>query len=99
VPPTSTALTDARVGIIKGRFAADARPGKILAGRRGGHPRERAKNRQARLETGGGTAPIAVHWKRLVNAIRSNSCNVEAEILGQRAADLKKLADAWQAAL
>jgi len=51
------ALTDARVGIIKAalQLAADARPGKILADRGGGHPRE-SEEPASPIGTGGGTA-------------------------------------------
>jgi len=88
------ALTDARVGIIKAALQLTPDQEKYWAAVEEAI-RARAKNRQARLERVAelrDSGPMeVVHERNPVELMQRR-----AEILNQRAADLKKLADAWE---
>jgi LTXXQ motif family protein len=88
------ALTDARVGIIKAALQLTPDQEKYWPAVEQAI-RARAKNRQARLERVAelsDSSPMeAVGQSNPVELMQRR-----AEMLGQRAADLKKLADAWE---
>ena len=88
------ALTDARVGIIKAALQLTSDQEKYWPAVEEAI-RARAKNRQARLERVAelrDSGPMeAVGERNPVELMQRR-----AEILNQRAADLKKLADAWE---
>ena len=88
------ALTDARVSIIKAALQLTPDQEKYWAAVEEAI-RARAKNRQARLERVAelrDSGPMeVVHERNPVELMQRR-----AEILNQRAADLKKLADAWE---
>jgi hypothetical protein len=87
-------LTDARVGIIKGALQLTPEQEKYWAAVEEAI-RARAKNRQARLEKVAelrDSGPMdAVRERNPVELMQRR-----ATMLNQRAADLKKLADAWE---
>lgn len=88
------ALTDARVGIIKAALQLTPDQEKYWAAVEEAI-RARAKNRQARLERVAelrDSGPMEVVRERNPVELMQR----RAEILNQRAADLKKLADAWE---
>ena len=88
------ALTDARVGIIKAALQLTPEQEKYWPAVEEAI-RARAKNRQARLERVAelrDSSPLDVVGERNPVELLQR----RAEILGQRAADLKKLADAWE---
>ena len=88
------ALTDARVGIIKAALQLTPDQEKYWPAVEEAI-RARAKNRQARLERVAklrDSSPLDVVGERNPVELMQR----RAEILGQRAADLKKLADAWE---
>ena len=88
------ALTDARVGIIKAALQLTPEQEKYWPAVEEAI-RARAKNRQARLERVAelsDSSPMeAVGQRNPVELMQRR-----AEMLGQRASDLKKLADAWE---
>jgi len=88
------ALTDARVGIIKAALQMTPDQEKYWPAVEEAI-RARAKNRQARLER-----VAELRDSGLMEAVGDRSpvelMQRRAEVLGQRAADLKKLADAWE---
>ena len=88
------ALTDARVGIIKAALQLTPDQEKYWPAVEEAI-RARAKNRQARLER-----VAELRDSGLMEAVGDRSpvelMQRRAEVLGQRAADLKKLADAWE---
>jgi len=88
------ALTDARVGMIKAALQLTPDQEKYWPNLEQAI-RARAKNRQARLERVAelrDSGPIeAIHERNPIERMQRR-----AEILNQRAADLKKLADAWE---
>ena len=88
------ALTDARVGIIKAALQLTPEQEKYWPAVEEAI-RARAKNRQARLERVAelsDSGPMeAVGQRNPVELMQRR-----AEMLGQRASDLKKLADAWE---
>ena len=88
------ALTDARVGIIKAALQMTPDQEKYWPAVEEAI-RARAKNRQARLER-----VAELRDSGLMEAVGDRSpvelMQRRAEALGQRAADLKKLADAWE---
>ncbi|MGY8669344.1 Spy/CpxP family protein refolding chaperone [Bradyrhizobium sp. UFLA05-109] len=96
--PTATdlkALTDARVGIIKAALQMTPDQEKLWPAIEDAI-RARAKNRQARMERvaelrGSGDPIEAVAERNPVELMQRR-----AEMLTQRAADLKKVADAWE---
>jgi hypothetical protein len=88
------ALTDARVGIIKAALQLTPDQEKYWPAVEEAI-RARAKNRQVRLERVAklsDSSPLDVAGERNPVELMQR----RAEILGQRAADLKKLADAWE---
>jgi hypothetical protein len=88
------ALTDARVGTIKAALQLTPDQEKYWAAVEEAI-RARAKNRQARLERVAelrDSSPMEVVRERNPVELMQR----RAEILNQRAADLKKLADAWE---
>lgn len=88
------ALTDARVGIIKAALQLTPDQEKYWTPVEEAM-RARAKNRQARLERVAelrDSGPMEVVRERNPVELMQR----RAEILNQRAADLKKLADAWE---
>ena len=88
------ALTDARVGIIKAALQLTPDQEKYWPAVEDAI-RARAKNRQARLERVAklsDSSPLDVAGERNPVELMQR----RAEILGQRTADLKKLADAWE---
>ena len=88
------ALTDARVGIIKAALQLTPEQEKYWPAVEEAI-RARAKNRQARLERVAelrDSGPMEVVRERNPVELMQR----RAEILNQRAADLKKLADAWE---
>lgn len=88
------ALTDARVGIIKAALQLTPEQEKYWPAVEEAI-RARAKNRQARLERAAELADSssmeAIGQRNPVELMQRR-----AEMLGQRAGDLKKLADAWE---
>lgn len=88
------ALTDARVGIIKAALQLSPDQEKYWPAVEEAI-RTRAKNRQARFER-----VAELHDSIPMEAVGDRNpvelMQRRAEILGQRAADLKKLADAWR---
>ena len=89
------ALTDARVGIIKAALQLTPDQEKYWPAVEEAI-RARAKNRQARMERvaalrESGGLKEAVGERNPVELMQRR-----AEMLGQRAADMKKLADAWE---
>ena len=88
------ALTDARVGIIKAALQLTPDQEKYWPAVEEAI-RARAKNRQARLERVAklsDSSPLDVAGERNPVELMQR----RAEMLGQRSADLKKLADAWE---
>src|SRR5690348_16959324 len=93
-----TALTDARINIVKAALQLTPDQEKLWPPIEDAI-RARAKNRQARLET---TAARVAEMRDhgLMDALRGRDpiafMQRRAEALAQRSADLKKLAEAWQ---
>jgi len=87
-------LTDARVSVIKAALQLTAEQEKLWPAVEDAI-RTRAKNRQARWERLAALrddGPMeALHGRNIVELMQKR-----AEALGQRAADLKKVADAWE---
>jgi hypothetical protein len=88
------ALTDARVGIIKAALQLTPDQEKYWPAVEEAI-RARAKNRQPGWN-GSRNCAIAAQWKRFDERNPVELMQRRAEILSQRAADLKKLADAWE---
>jgi hypothetical protein len=89
------ALTDARVGIIKAALQLAPDQEKYWPAVEEAI-RARAKNRQARLERVAQLRDSSSLMEAVGERNPVELMQRRAEMLGQRAADLKKLADAWE---
>jgi hypothetical protein len=89
------ALTDARIGVVKAALQLSPDQEKYWPAIEDAI-RSRAKNRQARLSQ----RVAALGDRNLIEIIRDRNpiefMNRRSDALSQRAADLKKLADAWE---
>ena len=92
------ALTDARINLVKAALQLTPEQEKLWPAVEGAI-RARAKDRQARIENAEGRLK-ELHDKSPIEALRERNpiefLHRRADTLAQRAADLKKLADAWQ---